>query len=597
MKKLFSLFLALTMLLSICSLSLAEDYSGTAKGFGGDVTVTLTLDGNRITKVAVEGPDETVGIGSNAIDNLPDAMVQANSIEVDAFSGATFTSNAILEAAAAALAQAGLTNADLEKVAAPEEEVALSSEERSFHTDILVIGGGGTGLVSAISAIENGADPAKLVLVEKTSTFGGTSSTAGAVLTGPLTRFMKSQGYEYTEEEWVKEWMDNVAHYVELVGVDPGYPEKARVESYLANICPALDWLEDLGIVKWTYYRSMPGTDFVIPEAIVQEDGSQLFVGGYTMTNPMVERLQAAGADLRLNTAGTQLLVENGKVIGATVTDDKGSYNIYADVGTVLATGGYSRDEELLSQYSPAYVNWISFDTASVADTGDGIKMARDIGAAMYENGAIISVGTSSPNRTAGNFANFMSVGQRMLVNSKAERFVNEATDYYEVSLRIDEQPDNGIAWAVMADNVAGAEALAEQVDGDIVVAADSIEALAEAMKVDPAALTASIAKYNEDCLAGVDTVMGKAVTADMVIEGSKYYAFKVGVAMAGTIGGVKTDADLHVLDTNGNIIEGLWAGGCVSNRSIMGYTYMHGAGFGYAIVSGRIIGQRIMGK
>ncbi len=596
MKKVLSCFLVLTMLLSLCSWGLAEaykEYTATAQGYGGEVSVTLTLDGNRIYAVEVKGDSETQGIGSNAIDALPQAMVDSNSVVVDTFSGATFTSKAILEAAAAALAQAGLTNDDLEK--AEPTETAVVHEDMTC--DILVLGGGGTGLVAAVSAIENGADPARVVVVEKTGVFGGTSATAGAVLTGPLTRFMKSQGYTYSEEQWVDDWMANVAHYVEIVGVDPGYPEKARVEAYLAGICPALDWLEDLGFVKWTYYRSMPGTDFVIPEAIVQEDGSQLFVGGYTITDPMVEYLKAAGADLRLNTAGTELVVEDGKVVGAVVTDANGSYTIRADTGVVLATGGYSRDEELLSQYSPAYVNWISFDTASVADTGDGIKMARDIGAAMYENGAIISVGTSSPNRVAGNFANFMSVAQRLLVNSHAERFVNEGADYYEVSLRIDEQPDNGTAWAVLADNTEGVDVLDAQVDGETVVSADSLEALAEAMHVSPEALVTTVARYNEDCAAGNDTVMGKMLTPEMAVQGNKYYAFKVGVCMAGTIGGVKTDADFHVLDTEGKIIEGLWAGGCVSNRSIMGYTYMHGAGFGYAIVSGRTIGERIMGK
>ena len=584
------------MLLSLCSWGLAEaykEYTATAQGYGGEVSVTLTLDGNRIYAVEVKGDSETQGIGSNAIDALPQAMVDSNSVVVDTFSGATFTSKAILEAAAAALAQAGLTNDDLEK--AEPTETAVVHEDMTC--DILVLGGGGTGLVAAVSAIENGADPARVVVVEKTGVFGGTSATAGAVLTGPLTRFMKSQGYTYSEEQWVDDWMANVAHYVEIVGVDPGYPEKARVEAYLAGICPALDWLEDLGFVKWTYYRSMPGTDFVIPEAIVQEDGSQLFVGGYTITDPMVEYLKAAGADLRLNTAGTELVVEDGKVVGAVVTDANGSYTIRADTGVVLATGGYSRDEELLSQYSPAYVNWISFDTASVADTGDGIKMARDIGAAMYENGAIISVGTSSPNRVAGNFANFMSVAQRLLVNSHAERFVNEGADYYEVSLRIDEQPDNGTAWAVLADNTEGVDVLDAQVDGETVVSADSLEALAEAMHVSPEALATTVARYNEDCAAGNDTVMGKMLTPEMAVQGNKYYAFKVGVCMAGTIGGVKTDADFHVLDTEGKIIEGLWAGGCVSNRSIMGYTYMHSAGFGYAIVSGRTIGERIMSK
>ena len=595
MKKILALLMVVAML---CGAAFADTYTGVGDGKNGagSIQVEVDVEDGVVTDIRVTGNGDDEGLSDLSVNTVPQMMVDLQTANVDILTGATLTKEGIRMAVLDAIAQAGLDTEAWDTLKAPAAEEA-TDEDRTVHTDILIIGGGGTGLVTAVSALDNGADPAGIVLVEKTGVFGGTSATAGAVLTGPLTRYLKSQGYEYSEEQWVADWMANVANYVELVGVDPGYPEIERVENYIANICPALDWLEDQGIVTWTYYRSMPDTDFVIPEAIVNEDGSQQFVGGFTMTNPMVDKLTEAGVDMRLNTAGTQLIVEDGKVVGAVVADNKGEYNIYADRGVVLATGGYSRDEELLGQYSPAYVNWISFDTASSGDTGDGIKMARDIGAAMYENGAIISVGTSSPNPTAGNLANFMTVGQRMLVNSNAERFVNEMADYYTVSLRIDEQPDNGVAWAIIADNVPDAQVLEDQIDGDIVVAGDSIEALAEAMGVDAAALASTIETYNADCETGTDTVMGKPLTADMKIEGSKYYAFKVGVCMAGTIGGVKTDVDNHVLDTDGNIIEGLWAGGCVSNRSIMGYTYMHGAGFGYAIVSGRIIGQRIMGN
>ena len=592
MKKFLALLLAMMML---CGVAVAETYTGIGNGKNGEGTieVEVDVDGGAVTDIRVVKNGDDAGISDLSVNTVPQLMVELQTANVDVLTGATLTKDGIRMAVLDAIAKAGLDTEAWNTPKAPAAEEASEDEDRTVHTEILVIGGGGTGLVAAISALENGADPSKMVLVEKTGAFGGTSATAGAVLTGPLTEYMKSQGYEYSEKQWVQDWMDNVKTYVDLVGVDPGYPEVSRVENYIANICPALDWLEDLGIVKWTYYRSMPGTDFVIPEAILNEDGSQQFVGGYTMTNPMAERLKNAGVDMRLNTAGTKLLTEDGKVVGAVVTDAKGSYNIYADRGVVLATGGYSRDEELLSQYSPAYVNWISFDTASVADTGDGIKMARDIGAAMYENGAIISAGTSSPNPVAGNYANFMTVGQRALVNSQGKRFVNEAADYYTVSLRIDEQPDNGVAWAIVAD----IDELADQVDGSIVVSADSLDGLAAAMGVDADALKETISTYNADCETGVDTVMGKSLTADMKIEGKTYYAFKVGVCMAGTIGGVKTDACCHVLDKKGNIIQGLYAGGCVSNRSIMGYTYMHGAGFGYAIVSGRTIGQRLMGK
>ncbi|HHZ00568.1 MAG TPA: FAD-binding protein, partial [Tissierellia bacterium] len=92
----------------------SASYTATAQGFGGDVTVTLTIKGNVLEDVIVEGENETDGVGSRAIELMPSAMLSSNSIEVDTVSGATITSNAILEASSEALAQSGVTLAAIE---------------------------------------------------------------------------------------------------------------------------------------------------------------------------------------------------------------------------------------------------------------------------------------------------------------------------------------------------------------------------------------------------------------------------------------------------------------------------------------------------
>lgn len=112
MKKLSLLLVLALMLFSFAGCSSekpadageAKTLTGTAKGFGGDVTVTLTVSGDDITDVKVVGDSETEGIGSNAIEQLPALIVEADSAEVDAVTGATVTSNAIIEAVNSALA-------------------------------------------------------------------------------------------------------------------------------------------------------------------------------------------------------------------------------------------------------------------------------------------------------------------------------------------------------------------------------------------------------------------------------------------------------------------------------------------------------------
>ena len=101
--------MALVLALCLSPVAMAEDYTATAKGFGGDVTVTLTIEDGKLTAVKAEGPDETEGIGSKALEELPEAMVARNSVEVDTVASATVTSTAVLTAAADALAQAGVT--------------------------------------------------------------------------------------------------------------------------------------------------------------------------------------------------------------------------------------------------------------------------------------------------------------------------------------------------------------------------------------------------------------------------------------------------------------------------------------------------------
>ncbi len=111
MKRWIAMLLSVTMLATCSALAEggAKTASATAKGFGGDITVTLTVENGALTSVEIEGANETEGVGSRAVELLGDTMVAANSVEVEAVSGATISSNAILAAAAEALTATGET--------------------------------------------------------------------------------------------------------------------------------------------------------------------------------------------------------------------------------------------------------------------------------------------------------------------------------------------------------------------------------------------------------------------------------------------------------------------------------------------------------
>ena len=172
-RKWLSCLLALALIMaSACMPALAEEtYSASAKGFGGDVTVTLTLDGTKLTGVTAEGANETPGVGTVALEKLPAAMLRTGTIAVDAISGATFTSNAILAAAADALAKAGLTADQLVAVAEDAQPVVTD-----VNCDIVIVGAGAAGMSAAIEAANLGM---KAIVVEKMSMVGGTTALAG----------------------------------------------------------------------------------------------------------------------------------------------------------------------------------------------------------------------------------------------------------------------------------------------------------------------------------------------------------------------------------------------------------------------------------
>ena len=129
------------------------EFTGTAKGMGGDVTVTLTLTDGKITGCTAEGKDETPGIGTMALEQLPGAIAESGSIAVDGVATATITSDAIKEAAAAALVAAGL-NADDYKTEVKAEE--NKAEDSTIDADIAIVGAGGAGMTAAITAAAEG---------------------------------------------------------------------------------------------------------------------------------------------------------------------------------------------------------------------------------------------------------------------------------------------------------------------------------------------------------------------------------------------------------------------------------------------------------
>ena len=188
-KRIVSLILTVALLMSAACSALADSYSATSRGFGGDVTVTLTVEGDQLTDVKAEGADETAGIGSVALEELPRKMLEMNSVEVDGVTGATFTSDAVLAAAAQALSQSGAKLAVKEAV-----EKAVYEDT---YADVVVVGGGITGMSAAIAVANAGKS---VIVLEKTDVLGGAATTSHSSVWAVGSELTKDK-YDFTVDE------------------------------------------------------------------------------------------------------------------------------------------------------------------------------------------------------------------------------------------------------------------------------------------------------------------------------------------------------------------------------------------------------------
>lgn len=596
-KKTLSIIIAATMLL-VCMASPASaqaytagTYTGIGEGRNGSVSVEVTFSDSAIESVVIGENQETAEIAASPFEQIPAAIVEHQSLAVDTVAGATLTSNAVIDAVRDAVVQAG---GDPETLMVEIAKAAPADVgDRTANADVLVIGAGGTGLAAAMSALCNGAE--SVILVEKMGRVGGSTAVSGAVVAAEDTYYTRSIGYPTDFDAWLADWQSSSIADIDVIGVDPGYPNYDRVMKYFGEVSASVDWLQDLGVANWVTYPFFPNIHYQVPDYIIDETGAADPEGGYMLTNSMAAWFEANGGDLRLNTAGVRLLTnEAGDVIGATVEDADGAYDIYAERGVVLATGGFAASQEMMDEYLPQFADWLDLTTSGAGSTGDGMKMAVEVGGVMYDIPYVITLGSTSRNPSIAGFCMSVNLWNRMVVNSSAKRFYNEGYMPYQTTVELSELED-GIAWAIGDSQYADTASLAAAVDGVEVVTGNTIEELAAAMGVDAAALTESIEQYNAVTETGVDEAFGKDPSYFTAINTAPYYAVRIYVCTGGTIGGVKTNLDYQVLREDGSVINGLYAGGETSNREMYAYAYSSGSGVGYALASGHQIGINIM--
>ncbi len=555
MKKLFALLLALTVL-PVCALG--ETATATAPGYGGDVTVTLSVEDGVLTDVAIEGPNETQGVGSMAVELMPAKMIGANSVEIDGVSGASFTSAAILAAAKEALAATGAT---LNAVETSGEK----TEAEAVYTDVLVVGAGGAGMAAAITAADEGAN---VILVEMLGFTGGSTAQSGGVFCrgaiegDPEGTMTRDELYEY------------------LLGWSEGKADPEVVRTYVDHSVEDQPWSFALGDgIKETVRYHMDPENIM---SIRPMGDATAAATGIVLTREMEKAVHERGVDLRLNTAATELIVEDGRVVGARVEGEKETYSIYAKGGVILCTGGFAQNKELLAEYGMPNAELVQVSCTAGA-TGSGLIMARSIGAKVQFGDDWDTDGYHTLAATG--YTNYLNM---VLVNEEGKRFHKEEDQLPFIYTEMAKQTGKGnldfffITDGNLEPDVEGMTALTGAVK------CDTVEELAAYIGCDVETLAGTLENYNAN-KGKDDPETGKAAAYMQGIE-APYYVVKSRPIRVVTVGGIVIDKEARVLSESGEPIPGLYASGELANGSFFYNVYSAcGSAVGHAIIFGRI--------
>lgn len=627
MKKLLAWLCTLCLLVSMATVALAETYEGTAAGRNGDITLAVTLnDDGVIEDIQVVSSEETEGVGTLAYDQMLPQMIANNTIAVDTVASATLTSDAVIAAVTDALNKAGVDLANYQGAVAVEK-----GEDVVYDADVVIVGAGGAGMAAAASAAAEGA---KVVVLEKTAAIGGntklgegTYNSADPAMQANIE--MTADNCKEVEEAIAVETDDpDYKALIEAVATDyadwqanngktlfdsvnwhalqtylggGSIDDIPLIREYAEKAPETLEWLQnEIGIpFKSDYIFMAIGGKWCRGHQIdlVAATGAEGDNGGRVYINKLEEYATAKGAIIECNAKVTALLVdEGGAVIGCDAERPDGSKVTVNAPSTIITTGGYGADSELVLKYSNGAIT-TTLHSCAVSSTGDGLGLVENAGGSLINLDQIQVHPLGDPIDDCGCVSefvgNWLSATEYMFVNKEGKRFINEDNTRYAISMAELEQTD-GQMWLIVdsseiADDATRTDLINSLLGDGHSYVADTLEGLAEQIGVDPEALAATVEEYNAGMEAGEDA-FGKSASKESVITTGPFYASLRTPTVHYTMGGVKINGEAQVLDADGQPVPGLYAAGEVAS-GIHGNNRLGGNAYPDIMTFGRIAG------
>lgn len=605
-------------------------YTGTAAGIG-EVKVTMTFSETAITDVVIDASNETESIGGVAAPTLKDALMAAQSTEIDNISGATITTNAVKKAAASCIEQAmGVHTAGGDTAASSSDEDWLGTEPeideskvaKTVDVDVAVVGCGIAGVAACRSVAEDGG------LVAAFEKADGPQCRSGeyAVINGKVQA-------KWGRDTWTREQIDDIidSHMVEST-----YRCKRSIMSKWAhNIGDAFDWWveanPDLYYAETTR-SAIPdenAENFIIPifyPLPEHYDWKQERFPCYPTSvefKPDQHVTVEANMQKAIDTGNVQtfygcfvekLIMDNGRCVGLYARDAAtGEYiKCNASKGVILSTGDYSQNTRMLKHFCPEVIEnniqclFTNVDVeGNFTNQGDGIQLGMWAGAQVQQSHAPMIHHMGGGADLAG--VGVMGNAGFLNLDLNGKRFMNEdlpgqqlenqielqknreswqifdsnwpeqlpympaahgGACYYEDYASEDEGPKNNTTYR----NYKSPYQLEAAVADGRAVKADTLEELVAKIYPDDTAAqqTAldSIQRYNELAKAGYDEDFHKPASRMWAVENGPFYADKFTTALLLVcIGGLESDEDCHTFDADRNVIPGLYVAGNIQGN------------------------------
>lgn len=550
---------------------------GTGVGKHGDVTVAVTFDSGKIKDIKIVKQQENPVLAAKVFTDLKQHVIDTNSVQLDAISGATFSSKGFLDAVADAAKKAGVTLSKADKKAIKKVVKTLPKESTY---DVVVIGAGGAGFSAAIEAKNAGAN---VVLLEKMPAVGGNSLISGA------------------EMNAAKNWVQP------KLGINDDSPELHAEDTYKGG-----DMKGDMNVIKVMTHNALDAAKWCRDYLGVRfEDDNLFFFGGHSRKRALIPvghtgtefitKFQAKADELGIpvitNMKAEELIKDkSGRVVGVKATMNGASYTFNAKGGVVLATGGFGANPEMVKKYNPKIDERFK-TTVAPGTTGEALYMAERAGAQLVNMGYIQTYPICDPISGVIELIADARFDGAIMLNQEGKRFVEELQRRDVLSEAILKQT-GGYCWVLWNDKIGSIsntvkehpteyEAFTKQ---GIMATCDDLKCVADFTKIPFDSLKGTVNRVSSMTGKGNDKDFNHRSGLVDMTQG-KYYVIKAVPSVHHTMGGVRINEKAQALTAEGKAIPGLWAAGEVTGVT-HGTNRLGGNAYTDIIVFGRIAGK-----